>query len=116
MRNQTGKIRRAIITTALAALVLAVGCTPKITEEQLAKLRELKTESARLTTETQKKESEKSRLERELASRKSETKDCNDKRAFLVEKLNNPTPWPNYPPPPPPPPPPAPEPKSKKKK
>ncbi|GAB1429194.1 hypothetical protein MASR2M18_00240 [Ignavibacteria bacterium] len=96
--------------------VFAVGCTPKITDEQLAKLRELKTESARLTTEIQKKENEKSRLERELASRRSETKDCNDKRAFLVEKLNNPTPWPNYPPPPPPPPPPAPEPKSKKKK
>lgn len=114
MRNHTGIAKRAITSAAIAVFVFAVGCTPKITEEQLAKLRELKTESARLTTEIQKKENEKSRLERELASRRSETKDCNDKRAFLVEKLNNPTPWPNYPPPPPPPP--APEPKSKKKK
>lgn len=114
MRNYTGSAKRAITSMAIAAFIFAVGCTPKITEEQLAKLRELKTESARLTTEIQKKENEKSRLERELSSRKSETKDCNDKRAFLVEKLNNPTPWPNYPPPPPPPP--APEPKSKKKK
>ncbi len=113
MRNHKGIAKRAITAAALAAFVFAIGCTPKINEEQLAKLRELRTESARLTSEIQKKESEKSRLERELASRKSETKDCNDKKAFLVEKLNNPTPWPNYPPPPPPP---APEPKSKKKK
>jgi septal ring factor EnvC (AmiA/AmiB activator) len=95
---------------ALAAVLFGTGCTPKITDEQLAKLRQLREESGRLEVDIRKKDSEKSALERELAARQNEVRDCNQTKDAIQQKLSNwPNSWPDYSPAPPTPPP-APEP------
>ncbi len=113
-------VARGIGAIALTATLFMVGCTPKVTEDQLSKLRELRAESARLSTEIQKKDAEKVRLDAELARRRSEAKECADKLAFVQDKISKwPNVWPDYDPNAPvtPPPPPAPEPvKAKGKK
>ncbi|MFM8473281.1 MAG: hypothetical protein ACKOBV_07165, partial [Candidatus Kapaibacterium sp.] len=61
-------------------------------------------------------EAQKSKLQRELASRQQETKQCNDRRSFVMAKLSSfpasiGDPLPEAPPPPP-----EPEKKSRKRK
>ena len=84
-------------SVVLTATFVMVGCTPKVSDEQLSKLRELRTESARLTNEIQKKDAEKVRLDGELSRKRSEAKDCADKLAFVQDKMNKwPNVWPDY--------------------
>ncbi len=112
-------VARSIGAITLVAAFVMVGCTPKVTEEQLTKLRELRAESARLTTDIQKKDAEKVRIDAELARRRAEAKECADKLAFVQDKISKwPNVWPDYDPNAPiAPPPPAPEPvKAKGKK
>ena len=59
MYKQPLRFNRLIAILSFGMLVTFVGCTPKITEEQLAKLRELRTETARLETEIKKQEADK---------------------------------------------------------
>ncbi|MBN8574670.1 MAG: hypothetical protein ACK5C0_14665 [Candidatus Kapaibacterium sp.] len=92
MDKQLLRFNRVIAILSFSVLVTFVGCTPKITEEQLAKLRELRTESARLETEIKKQEADKAKIDRELASRQKDLKDCEDKRNFVNQKLSQ---WPN---------------------
>ena len=92
MQNLIKIGKKTLLCCGLAASLVAVGCTPKITDEQLAKIRELRSECARLETDIKKAESDKSRLDRELASRQKELKDCEDKKSFVNEKLSK---WPN---------------------
>ncbi len=97
MQLLSTKIARGVSAVCLGSVLVLASCTPKITDEQLMKLRELRAESTRLTMEIQKKESEKTRLEAELARRRSETKDCTDKVSFVQEKLSRwPNVWPDY--------------------
>ena len=118
MQFAYNNVARSIGALALVAALTIVGCTPKVTDEQLSKLRELRAESARLTTEIQKKDAEKVRLDGELARRRSEAKECADKLAFVQDKMSKwPNVWPDYDPNAPVTPPPAPEPdKTKGKK
>ena len=76
------------------------GCTPKITDEQLLKLRELKEQAARLEADIKKKEAEKSSLEKELAARQAEVKQTQQNKEFIQQKLQSwPNSWPDYVPP-----------------
>lgn len=84
-------------TAALFGLFFLTGCTPKITQEQLQRLRELRAQERQLTQDIQQKEAEKGRLQREVSSRQSELRQCNDRKQFVQEKLAAwPSVWPDY--------------------
>ena len=82
----------ALSTAIVAASLLFSSCSNKITEEQLLQLKDLRMKERSLNESIQKKRDEKSRLEKELSTRMSELKDCNDKKAYITGKLQN---WPN---------------------
>lgn len=82
----------ASMVAIVAASLVFSSCSNKITEEQLTQLKDLRMQERNLNESIQKKRDEKSRLEKELSSRKAELKDCNDKKAFVTTKLKN---WPN---------------------
>lgn len=93
-----------------------IGCTKMIQPDQLSELRALRAREVQLNKSIADHESQKSKLQRELSSRQQETKQCNDRRAFVMAKLSSfPTsigePLPDSPPPPP-----EPEKKSRKRK
>jgi outer membrane murein-binding lipoprotein Lpp len=88
-----------LATVLLGALLLG-GCTPKITQEQLQRLRELRAQERQLTQDIQRKEADKGRLQREISTRQGELGQCQDKKRFVQEKLAAwPNVWPDYTPP-----------------
>ncbi|MCX7880132.1 MAG: hypothetical protein N2517_05680 [Ignavibacteria bacterium] len=72
--------------------LLLFSCTPKITQEQLMQLRELRKQERSLNEMLSKKRDEKSRLERELNSRKNELRDCESKSQIVRDRIAR---WPN---------------------
>ena len=91
-------ITRIGLSSIIIALALfASSCSNKITEEQLQQLKELRKQERSLTEMIDKKKQQKSRLENELKSRKSELDDCNKKKNFVQDKLSKwPDIWPDY--------------------
>ena len=88
---------------AVILLFTGTGCTPKINEEQLTKLRQSKEQSAKLEADIKKKESERASIERELAARQNEVKQSEQKKEFIQQKLQTwPNSWPDWTPAPPP--------------
>ena len=84
----------------IAFALTNTGCTPKITDEQLVKLRELKEQAARLEADIKKKEAEKSSLEKEVAARQAEVKQTQQNKEFIQQKRQSwPNSWPDYVPP-----------------
>ena len=84
----------------IAFALTNTGCTPKITDEQLVKLRELKEQAARLEADIKKKEAEKSSLEKEVAARQAEVKQTQQNKEFIQQKLQSwPNSWPDFVPP-----------------
>jgi uncharacterized protein (DUF3084 family) len=76
------------ISSILLAFVLFLGsCSNKITEEQLAQLKELRKESRSLSEQIDKRKGEKSKLESELKARQAELKKCQDQVDFIKQKL-----------------------------
>ncbi|MFM7775327.1 MAG: hypothetical protein ACKOAG_11330 [Candidatus Kapaibacterium sp.] len=100
-----------------AVIVMStIGCTKMIQPDQLSELRALRAREVQLTKSITDHEAQNSKLQRELASRQQETKQCNDRRSFVMEKLSSfpasiGDPLPEAPPPPP-----EPEKKSRKRK
>ena len=87
-------------TVILASTFFLSSCSNKITEEQLARIRELRGQERSLTESIQKKQNEKSSLDRELNARKSEMRDCQKEMDFVKGKLSLwPNVWPDYTPP-----------------
>jgi chromosome segregation ATPase len=80
------------LTSVLAAVIFFTSCTPKVTEEQLAQLKELREKERSLTELISKRKQEKSKLEAELRARQNELKKCNDDKDFVKQKLSE---WPN---------------------
>lgn len=73
------------------------GCTPKITEEQLARLQELRKQERQINADMAAKQNEISKIEGEIKSRQSELNDCNKDMEFVKEKLAKwPNVWPDY--------------------
>lgn len=86
-------IKAIVITSTIAVASMAFsGCASKITEEQLATLRDLRSKERSLNESIQNKRGEISRLQNEIAKRQNELKDCNGKKASVESKLQN---WPN---------------------
>ncbi len=85
---------------AVALMLTNTGCTPKITDEQLLKLRNSKEQAARLETEVKKKEAEKTAIEKEVAALQAEVKQSQQNKEFIQQKLQSwPNSWPDYVPP-----------------
>jgi hypothetical protein len=84
----------------IAFALTNTGCTPKITDEQLLKLRELKEQAARLEADIKKKEAEKSALEKEVSARQAEDRQSSQNIEFIKQKLQTwPNSWPDFVPP-----------------
>lgn len=84
---------KAFMPVALlgVALVLA-SCTCKIKEEQMSQIRQLRTEDKQTASDIQKAEAEKARVEKELASRQGDVRQCNQRLSFVQQKKSQ---WPN---------------------
>ena len=88
--------------TGIGTLVIAGGlffasCAPKITDEQLAQLKDLRKQEKNLTEQISKSKAEKSKLEGELNARKAELKRCDDEVSFIKSKLATwPDIWPDW--------------------
>ncbi len=91
-------ISSAGLTSLFLGAALFLGsCTAKITEEQLAQLKELYTKEKSLSESIDKKKDEKSKLEAELRARKDEQKKCQDEVDFIKQKLSLwPDIWPDW--------------------
>lgn len=98
----TMKLKSLITSVGLGSVVILsslsfTGCTPKVTDEQLAMLQELRKKESSLQQQIANTESEISKIQNELNARKSELKDCSDQTEFVKQKLNQwPDVWPDY--------------------
>ncbi len=94
-----GLMRVKSLITALgisSALIFSAAsftsCTPKVTDEQLAQLDELRRKERSLNQEIANTKSEYAKLERELKARQAELEKCKEDKAFVQGKLQA---WPN---------------------
>lgn len=98
-------VRALIIGSIAAGSLLATSCSNKITEEQLAQLKELRKQEASLNDKIESKEKSIARTQTELNEQKAKLKNCDDLNALLETRLKNwPNSWPDYTEPPPAPP------------
>ncbi len=105
------------LTGAVAVCATLSSCAKKATDEQLDQIHSLRREIASLENSIKQNDSEKARLNGELASLQSQLSKCNDDMAFVKDKLAKwPDCWPDWHPAPPAPPTPAPETKAGKKR
>jgi len=82
---------------AISASLVLTSCTCKIKEEQMASISQLRTEERQLSADIEKATRDKSRISGELSAREKEVRDCNQKKAFVQDKLNKwPSAWPDY--------------------
>ncbi len=85
------------VGTVLAVSYFFTACTPKVTEEQLLKLKQLKDKERELTSQIAAKKNEKASLEKELQARLGELKDCQKESDYIKSKLTNwPDVWPDW--------------------
>ncbi len=82
-------LRTCGIGLGFALALGTVGCTKMIQPEQLTELRSLRAREVQLNKSINDRETQKSKLQKELALRQTETKQCNDRRSFVLAKLNN---------------------------
>ncbi len=81
----------------IASSVMFTGCPSKVTEEQLAKLKQLRQQEVDFKSQIKDKKNEISTLEKELQARKAELDDCNKETEFVKSKLANwPDVWPDW--------------------
>ncbi len=86
-----------ICSAALIAGFVITSCTPKVTEEQLAQLAELRKKERTLTEEISNKRTEMQKVENELKARNAELNDCSKEKEFIKSKLAQwPNVWPDY--------------------
>lgn len=90
-------VRFLSVGTVLAVSYFFTACTPKVTEEQLAKLKQLKEQEKSLTSQIAAKKNDKASLEKELQARLAELKECQKESDFIKSKLANwPDVWPDW--------------------
>lgn len=85
-------IRNLLAGTAIIGGLLLTSCTSKITEEQLASLQELRKSEASLKEELSNLNSDIDKLKSELNQIQSQVDDCDSKKAFVEQKLEE---WPD---------------------
>ncbi|MBX3042966.1 MAG: hypothetical protein KIT33_01840 [Candidatus Kapabacteria bacterium] len=73
------------------------GCTPKITDDQLARLQELRKQERQISADISTRQSEISKIEGEIKARQAELNDCSKDKDFIIQKLAQwPNVWPDY--------------------
>jgi len=99
-------VRYGALVMAVVSMATLASCSSKITDEQLAKLRDLRQKEQTLTQQIRAKKDEQSRLQNEVSARRAELDKCAKDKAFVQSKLAQwPDVWPDWkdtPPPPPP--------------
>ena len=85
-------IQLSLLVLATASATLLTSCTSKITEEQLATLRDLRQQEQTLNQQIRQKEGERDRIQGEVNSRRAELDRCNTNKQFVQGKLAQ---WPN---------------------
>jgi outer membrane murein-binding lipoprotein Lpp len=85
--SQLGLVLFAVVGTMTLA-----SCTSKITEEQLAQLKQLRDQERTLNSQISQAEQDRSRLQADVASRRAEVDRCNTNKQFVQGKLAA---WPN---------------------
>ncbi len=85
-------LRYGTFVAVVVGMTALAGCTAKVTEEQLARLRELRQQERTLTEQISAKQNDRSRLQTEMASRRAELDRCGKDREFVQSKLAQ---WPN---------------------
>jgi len=90
-------LRHGALVIAVAAAATLASCSNKITEEQLAQLRDLRQREQTLTQQIRAKKDERSRLQGEINTRRAELDRCNNDKAFVQGKLSQwPDVWPDW--------------------
>lgn len=81
-----------VACATLGTALVLTSCTCKIKDEQLAQIRQLRTEEKQIAADILKAESDRTRIQGELASRQGDVRKCNERKAFVQSKLGQ---WPN---------------------
>jgi len=88
---------RILALAGLIATVALAGCSSKITDEQLARLRQLRQQENTLQQQIRQKRDEKSRLQGEINRLRADLDQCSKDRAFVQGKLAQwPDVWPDW--------------------
>ncbi len=86
-----------LLSAAIGAALVLTSCTCTIKEEQQAMINQLRTDEKQLNADIAKAEGDKSKINSELNGRQAEVRKCNEKRAFVQEKISRwPNIWPNW--------------------
>lgn len=86
-----------LMATAFGAAFLLTSCTCKIKEEQLAMINQLRTSDKQISADIKKTEADKTKILAELTSRQGEVRRCNEKKAFVQDKMARwPDVWPDW--------------------
>jgi hypothetical protein len=90
-------LRYGALVLAVVSMAALASCSSKITEEQLARLRDLRQKEQTLTQQIRAKKDERSRLQSEVNARRAELDKCAKDKAFVQSKLAQwPDVWPDY--------------------
>ncbi len=92
MRFKSIVSRLCIFSAILFSAFFLTNCGCDISEEQLARIGELRREMSRVEDETKNAKREISKLESEVSARQKEAEKCEQDRKFIEDKLKN---WPN---------------------
>lgn len=96
------KLTKLVTALGISSVILFssisfTGCTPKITDEQLARLQELRKQEKQINADISSKQSEISKVEGEIKARQAELNNCNKDLDFVKQKLSQwPNVWPDY--------------------
>lgn len=86
-----------LLATAFGAAFLLASCTCKIKEEQQAMINQLRTSEKQISADIQKTEADKTKILAEVTSRQGEVRRCNEKKAFVQDKMARwPDVWPDW--------------------
>lgn len=90
-------LRYGALVLAVACMSMLASCSSKITEEQLARLRELRQQEQTLQQQIRAKKDERSRLQGEVNARRADLDRCSKDKAFVQSKLAQwPDVWPDW--------------------
>lgn len=81
-----------LILSSLAVTTVLSSCSCKIKDEQLSMIQRLRTEERQLTADTESAERNRTRISGELNTRQGEVRQCNERKAFVQDKMSR---WPN---------------------
>jgi outer membrane murein-binding lipoprotein Lpp len=95
--TNTAKRMPWLLSAAMGAMLVLTSCTCTIKEEQQAMINQLRTDEKQLNADIAKAEGDRSKLTNELNSRQAEVRKCNEKKAFVQDKMARwPNIWPNW--------------------